>query len=497
MLRLLLLLCSLLLVLPARCSGIQATLVSDIHYDPLYGKTGGFGRCGVSSPPLSPPGCESSPKLVASLSKDIAAGASAYTFMAGDAQRHAFSVQTHHINDTFGYVIEKLAEASRPTAHKDAPTVVVAMGNNDMVPDYYFDVANSTSKILQEELTLMQEHGVLTAEEANQSERCAYYLRVVSSTLRVIVLHSLVWCHELHPSIPDTEADPCGQFQFLTTELANAQKANAKVIILSHIPPYINLWKLLGTESFTTVAENMFWKPMYQRRFNQLMKKYSGTVTVQLYGHTHLFSFQALTGGVPSFIIPATTPLYKNLPSYFIAHLKDEDFSLRSLTQRYLNNGTWTNGLLVEDLLGDLTSISSLQASAMRLITDNKLWKKYLTLRAGGVEDDGLFPKKSCDLWCRASIACSMVSDTWEDIAACVNEAKHPHHEAGYSKWQIAVPVVLSVVFLLLLLGIVTLIVYRRMRQRDARAARPMPVYETGFMPEFFYENAVEHRSEK
>ncbi|RNF00778.1 beta-fructofuranosidase-like protein [Trypanosoma rangeli] len=464
MLRLLLLLCSLLLVLPARCSGIQATLVSDIHYDPLYGKTGGFGRCGVPSPPLSPPGCESSPELVASLSKDIAAGASTYTFMAGDAQRHAFSVQIHHINDTFGYVIEKLAEASRPTAHKDVPTVVVAMGNNDMVPNYYFDVTKPTSNIFQEDSILMQEHGVLTAEEANQSERCAYYLRVVSPTLRVIVLHSLVWCHEVHPSIPDTEADPCGQFQFLTTELANARKAHAKVIILTHIPPYIDLWKLLRTGSFTAVAENMYWKPMYQTRFNQLMKKYSGTVTVQLYGHTHLFSFQALTGGVPSFIIPATTPLYKNIPSYFIAHLKDEDFSLRSLIQRYLNNGTWTNGLLVEDVLGDLTNISSLQESAMRLITDDKLWKKYLTLRAGGVENDDLFPKKSCDLWCRASIACSMVSDTWEDIAACVNKNKHLHHEAGHSKWEIVIPVVLSIVFFVLLLGIAILIFRGRMR---------------------------------
>ncbi|RNF16419.1 beta-fructofuranosidase-like protein [Trypanosoma conorhini] len=469
----LLLLCLLLLLLPACCSCMQAVLVSDVHYDPFYGTPRAYGRCVVPSPPLGAPACESSAGLVTSLSEDIGPTASYYMFVGGDLQRHAFSIEDHHINDTFGFVVEKLAGAFQPAAHNDTSAVVVAAGNNDMVPDYYFDVSKPASKILQEESKLMQKYGVLALEEAKQFEKCAYYLRVISSTLRVIVLHSLLWCHTIYPPISDAENDPCGQFEFLTTELANARKARAKVIIMSHIPPYVDSWKLLHAGRFTAVSENMFWKPKYQARFNKLMREYVDTVTVQLYGHVHLFSFQALTGGVPSFVIPATTPLYKNLPSYFIARLSDEDFALRGLTQRYLSKGAWTNGLSVEDVLGDLTNISSLQASARRLMTDDSLWSKFLALRAGGVEDDSLFPSKSCDAWCRASIACTMFSDTWEDIAACVSAStKHPPHEAEDSKMRIAVPIFLSLIFFLLLLSIALMILHRLRQRRRAEYAQ-------------------------
>ncbi|EKF33617.1 hypothetical protein MOQ_002509, partial [Trypanosoma cruzi marinkellei] len=253
---------------------------------------------------------------------------------------------------------------------------------------------------------------------------------------------------------------------FLTIELETARRANAKVIIMSHIPPMSDIWKVLENRNFTSVSEDMYWKPVYQERFNRLMREYSDTVTVQLYGHTHLFYFQALSEGVPFFIVPAISPLFGNAPSYFIAQLDDESLSLKSLTQRYFDE-KWTTGVRVEDLFGDLTDTASLRASAMRLVTDDALWAKYVKLRAGGVGGEKRFPGGECDSWCRKVIACNMVSNVWDDIRACV-EAKEKEPSR---KLLIIIPVVVIAVALLIL-GVGILVVYRRRQLRYMEGVR-------------------------
>ncbi|PWV11084.1 hypothetical protein C3747_63g134 [Trypanosoma cruzi] len=467
---------------PGCCRGMQVTFASDIHYDPFYGGPDAFGTaCRSAGLPLVRRGCESSADFVKYWASDMATRKSACTFVTGDLQRHDFPSLKTTVTATFGFVIERLAAVSPNKTPSGRPSVLVALGNNDVVPDYYFDVTRIPSRVILEEASVMQKNGVLMADEAQQFQQCGYYLRVVSPKLRVIVLHTLLWCNRIVPAIPDGEEDPCSQFKFLTTELENARKANSKVIIMSHIPPMSNIWKVLEGGNFTSVAEDMYWKPLYQKRFNQLMREYSDTVTVQLYGHTHLFYYQALSGGVPFFIVPAISPLYGNAPSYFIAQLDNKSLSLKSLTQRYFDYD-WTNGVLVEDLFGDLTDTASLRASAMRLVTDDKLWAKYVRLCGGGVGSDKLFPGGKCNSWCRKVIACSMVSDAWGDIKACVEAI-----EKEPSRKLFITILIVVIVLALLILGIVILVAYRRRQlhymedvgRTQFHDALPMSVFAT------------------
>ncbi|KAH9577205.1 Calcineurin-like phosphoesterase domain [Trypanosoma melophagium] len=428
------------------CSAVQVNFISDTHYDPAYGAANAHGPCvDASSPALGASGCDAPKELITSLCTDMTTQNSVYTYLAGDLQRHHFDSSGLSLNDTFGFLSQRL-NAVHSNKEDGSPKVVASMGNNDMVPNYSFNLTEGSNGFLMKESEILQRNDLLGKGEAKSFEKCAYYLRIVSPTLRVIVLHTLVWCFSLRPSIPDDERDPCGQFEFLTTQLEEARKAKSKVIILSHIPPYINTWGVLAAKSLRSVEDDMYWKPMYQKRYNSLMKNFSDTITLQLYGHTHLFSLQALENGVPSYIIPAVTPIYKNIPSYMIAQLDDTAWSLKSLMQRYLSNSTWSNGLRVEDIFGDLSSISSIRKAAKQLTTDNDMWAKYVTLHAGGIENHALFPNGKCDSWCQKLCSCSMISETWEDIQSCMKEEKEKKGSQGLTIALVVLGVVVLIV---------------------------------------------------
>ncbi|EKF28798.1 hypothetical protein MOQ_006927, partial [Trypanosoma cruzi marinkellei] len=198
---------------PGWCRGMQVNFASDIHYDPFYGKPGAVGKdCESASLPLVRRGCESSAGFVTSFTSDMAARQSACTIVTGDLQRHDYPTLETTITATFGFVIEKLAAVLPNKTPSGSPSVVVALGNNDVVPDYFFDIAKLPSLVILEEASVMLKNGVLEADEAQQFKRCGYYLRAFSPTFRVIVLHTLLWSYSIEPPIPAGEEDPCGQF---------------------------------------------------------------------------------------------------------------------------------------------------------------------------------------------------------------------------------------------------------------------------------------------
>lgn len=88
--------------------------------------------------------------------------------------------------------------------------------------------------------------------------KCGYYSRYVSTSLKVIVLHNLVWSYLIKPPISDTESDPCGQFAFLESELAESNSTQQKVIILGHIPPTPDIFKITSNGDFSSLEKDMY-----------------------------------------------------------------------------------------------------------------------------------------------------------------------------------------------------------------------------------------------
>nr|CCD15648.1 unnamed protein product [Trypanosoma congolense IL3000] len=408
------------------CCGLRLGLVSDTHYDPGYGTSRAYRNCGDRSAKYGKAGCDSPAALVTSLERDMRGQSIDTVILAGDIQRHKFGEGGFTIDETFGFVLRSAAQVPQSSVFVTGANVTVSLGNNDMVPNYYFDIEKQNEYLIQEYKT-MRASGTLDESEKGTFLKCGYYLRKVSSRLRIIVLNTILWCHCSKAPIPDSVADPCGQMNFLRKSLEEASLSNARVIILSHVPPYVDLWKVLKRGSFASAQEDMYWKPVFQERYHDIVSEYNAIVVAQLFGHTHKFFYQVVKSKMVSFVIPALTPLYANVPSYLIADVDHITMKINSMRQRFIINGEWRDGDSLESLLGHPNNPRALSLSASRLKSDDALWKNWSRLHSGGILVKGLFPKGECDAWCRRVVSCSMTNSAWKDIKFCV------HGETGTS----------------------------------------------------------------
>jgi hypothetical protein len=124
------------------------------------------------------------PALVESASDDVAAQHANrvdYTIVSGDWLRHHSDYLTTAENaDAFRFVTRLAARQVPNGASIVAPALSQALGNNDVVPDYYFNYTNDTRPELFNMTATLREEGVAPA--SMQRTDAAATIRVSSST---------------------------------------------------------------------------------------------------------------------------------------------------------------------------------------------------------------------------------------------------------------------------------------------------------------------------
>ncbi|CBH10389.1 hypothetical protein, conserved [Trypanosoma brucei gambiense DAL972] len=435
-------------------SALRVGLVSDPHYDPGYGTSKAYDSCHKPAPKYGRMGCDAPKALITSFQQDMEAQAPHVVIVNGDAQRHKFSKSGFSINDTFGFVVRAAVKTVQSGETGEFGLgVAVSLGNNDMVPNYHFDAFKQESFTLKQEEILV-ENGLLAEDQRKSFRECGYYQRVVSPRLRIIVLNTVLWCFCNKVPIPDTVVDPCHQMKFLESSLEDAKKENAKVIIISHVPPYIDVWGVLSRGAFGSVEKDMYWKPSFQERYHALVAKHASVVVSQIFGHIHHFLYQVAGPDIMSFTIPSLTPLYGNVPSYFIAELDDVTMKLKSLRHHYLDKTTWRRAPDVESTVGNLSSTEALTAFATKFRVNSFLWRRWIRLRSGGGKASGkLFPKGTCNTWCRNLISCTMTRVKWEDIKSCTEGSRGGKADSATEKLPAVAAMLLFAYYSLFLLA--------------------------------------------
>lgn len=420
-----------LAIVQMAAAAIEVSVISDIHYDPSYGTDKGYGSCTTAAAaPLGSAGCDSPDKLVESLVADVSAQSIDYTIYAGDWQRHNMAAAGLQTSSVFDYLAPQLAGITA-TATLPEPRVMVTIGNNDVMPDYTFDVTAASQPTLEAQVDIMTQSALLVADEATEMRRCGFFSRNVGNGLTIISLHTLVWANTLQPALAEGNTDPCGQFAFLEAQIAAAKTAQRRVIILGHIAPTPDVYNIISREKFGAVAEDMYWVPAFQERYSKLLLDSSDVVVLQIFGHAHLFSIQALPSvGVPLVVVPAVSPVFGNSPSYFVASFTDK-WELLEMRQRYLKaDGTWSYGMSVTGALGLATGFGNatqMNADLSNLFTSRPLWSNYLSMHSGGgVDGLKVYPKQSCGAFCQAVTLCSMTRGAHDEIQQCVAEATAP-----------------------------------------------------------------------
>ena len=405
----------------------QVVLTSDWHYDALYGSEGaaGGGHCRLTSAStLGSRGCDSPLSLLQSAVDDMRTVVenANFTVFTGDWLRHDMDQQPQLVPSSIAEVGTLLAElSSQPII---APTVFPDLGNNDYVPDYYFNITDSvTTSTMRDFTDLLANVSVFESVADRESfRRCGFYRHKVRNNLLLIVLNPLVWSTSLLPVESIAGSDPCGQFQFLNQSLSNAAASSVKVILSGHIPPQVDVWNVLGGMT-PEEQEGHFWREEFVQRYEAICAAFSNTIVLQLFGHSHKFYFDAATAA-PLVVLPALSPIFGNNPSYMIATMDDQTHQVVQLYQRSLDldTGLWATG---PPLIGYLFGSSPLTSASLKMLScswaSNMQWDRYLAVYGGGgVYHDQFGPIGGCDDRCRQLFLCAANFLGYERVNLCM-----------------------------------------------------------------------------
>lgn len=419
----------------ARC--MKVAIISDMHMDIYYGTSRAMvshqpACSSPSAPRMGDFGCDSPPALVQSALNDVInVTRPAYIFVAGDWLRHKMAQQRDAAPETYQRIVNMLANYSGGVV--PIPNVVTPLGNNDVVPDYYWPLnATAPPQLLTDMANMLRSGNLLTEAEHDTFRRYGYYARQMpGANLVVLVLNTLLWTFDLDPT-PAVSDDPEGMFAFLEDALAAAAAAGKKVLILSHMPPTINFFEVQMHGLNTSNPDGWYYQGRYAARYFALLSRYNATVTNQMFAHTHRFSFSASATGVPLYIFGAVSPVYDNNPAYIVAELDETTGQFTRMQQRYLpidrdgDVAAWTDGDVLPGAFDvpQATPAAPLSNAFMIGVADQvwtnatafETWQRMYTAHKAW----------TCDTSCRQLAYCFINRVPIADVAACVSSTVGP-----------------------------------------------------------------------
>jgi predicted phosphodiesterase len=282
--------------------------------------------------------------------------------------------------------------------------IVVCVGNNDVVPDYYLKLVDeSERKIMETATTRTLSMGMLSvlyealgdsSEDKSSSSSSSssliiqstdeptflkggYYSRTVQEGKITILSLNTVLYSAIYEPYNDNLNDPGGQFTWMRSVLSECRNSHSRAILAGHIPP------VLGSR----VHQHM-WRTRYIKTYYDIVKEYDDVIMTQLYGHLHTDEFRV--GGLASYeeeikaggnddtvtayipdmqsailLGPSVTPLHGNDPSFRIVRydqrgevkeyrLIDYDSHVYSVTANEAGNGGWSKLYTFSEAYGDV-----------------------------------------------------------------------------------------------------------------------------------------------
>ena len=468
---------------------------SDVHYDPYYSTkdayTAGYNSKAVcnstSIPSMGSVGCDSPKSLVDSAlahASKVAASPS-FIVLSGDSIRHDVDMlfaSTNH-EGSENRVKSEVQIAAHAEYHADAMQeggqiiknlvalfddafpdveIIVSIGNNDIVPDYYLQLPfASTSNLTltsedsgmlgiiynalygndEEESSNYNQLGEkrrrrssLSAEDSSTFLKGGYYSRALPNGITVLSLNTVLYSSFFGPK-PLNSDDPGEQFAWMRNTLMNIrERGNSQAIVVGHISPAMGSFR-----------HSQLWKEKYIHVYYEIIGEFDDVIIGQLFGHLHSDEFRVGTGtsGIPSslstplLLAGSLTPIHGNNPSFrkvfYDGDAADDSGSYKLLdyeSHRYSktdnNTGDWsklytfseTYGTAIEEIKTEGLSANVFR-SLLRSMDDEEgnmspAMNSFLSLvnsgSDGDIEADLTFAE--CDANCRAEWLCVLSGTT-------------------------------------------------------------------------------------
>ncbi|KAG9952538.1 acid sphingomyelinase, partial [Aureobasidium melanogenum] len=264
------------------------------------------------------------------------------------------------------------------------------VGNHDAAPVNSFPPAavdtTISSQWVYDTLSTAWTKWIGSAAATEADKFGAYSVKNPNTNLRIISFNSNLyykqnfWLYE-----EPMETDPSGQLAWLVSELDAAEKAGERVWLTGHMP--------MGSGDTFHDASNYF---------NQIVTRYSATISAQFYGHTHRDEFmitysnytaQTSANAIDvSYIAPALTPTSGN-PTFRVYSVDPVTFGILDYTvyianlssPTYQNGPTWQKYYSVKEQYGAQLSP---QVTAVSAELTPAFWHNVTTLFQN---DDAVF----------------------------------------------------------------------------------------------------------
>lgn len=292
--------------------------------------------------------------------------------------------------------------------------VVLSVGNNDVVPDYYLELKEENTPLGNLSLAV-EDAGMLgvifqalsnttTSEGKNKKAilteddewtflRGGYYSRSFhDGSLVVLSLNTVLYASFFEPT-PMNADDPGKQFEWMRKMMSYSREMRGQVIIIGHIPPSLGSYR-----------HNQFWKTTYVKTYFDIVAEFDDVIVAQLFGHLHSDEFRVglpssahfntdeETSLIPSMnapllLGPSVTPLHGNNPSFrLMKYGQDEDGSSRG-KHRILDYESY-RCLLDEESWSKLYTFSEAYSSSSKILSNEGLSSNTLRAIVESMEDD-------------------------------------------------------------------------------------------------------------
>mmetsp|Transcript_11244 Transcript_11244/g.16523 ORF Transcript_11244/g.16523 Transcript_11244/m.16523 type:complete len:464 (+) Transcript_11244:206-1597(+) len=415
--------------------------LSDIHYDPYYGQAPAVGHCNATmSPKYGQRECDSPKALVQSALSQMAKAISPADFIliTGDFFRHESDKLVDSVNQ-MTTVLANLSNIIR-FVFPENMSIIPCIGNNDVTPDYYLDIANASETLN----TLTQAFlPFLREEEIPTFSRGGYLARNVTDRLTILSLNTIVYSSNHNPESQSTIKDPFDQFEWLQSQLEIARSSERAVYISGHISPSIGSYRL-----------KQLWRESYLRKYYLIVNKYEDIIAGQLFGHIHSDEFRLTSSKTPLLLAPSLTPIFGNNPSfrrvYYTAAGEIFDYDTYYLDVE--NNQTWMQAPSFREAF----SLPDMTYDSLRHILDNfeRVWKTFLTRQH--TYNMELVPEE-CDKDCQKDWKCILTSISRKGYDDCVSNNGEEDKKSVPSTARITLVAGLLVASVVLLVIIVIL----------------------------------------
>ncbi|EFA76746.1 putative sphingomyelinase [Heterostelium album PN500] len=274
-------------------------------------------------------------------------------------------------------------------------TIIPSIGNNDVFPDYNVTCSDNNLQFLSQVWNQW-----IPVEQMPTFLKMGAFAISPTPGLVVLSLNTVLYSTKQKTLYQD----PCGQFQWLETQLAMAQENNQSVYIIGHIYP--------GLDPFYQQEQ---WSNSYIVNFYNLMSNYNDVIKGGFFGHIHrdefrspqyvqntntsdsssssstsdsldqsnISSYNSSNPYFPLFIGSAISPLYENNPSFKQFYFDDNQNIVSYdtyYTDIYISNlFSFTNWTL-EYSFAELYDISDpyVDGSTLRNLVDYLNLNRYL-----------------------------------------------------------------------------------------------------------------------